>query len=165
MAVIDKIQLNGVLYDVNSSSFNDDDILTIDLNGAEFGEPNPVNADTLNGRPANDYVLKEELNYQNITNQIQFKNSFEDAGTKLYITNNIFFIYIRVKIPTITSSDWIDIISLPISPLVSLYGRTSIRAGGPARDWGLISSGIFRMYLVAEDSGNTLNLPISFIKK
>lgn len=64
MATIDKIQLNGVLYDIKSSSFNNDDILTIDLDGAEFGEPNPVNADTLNGRLASDYVLKEELGQQ-----------------------------------------------------------------------------------------------------
>lgn len=61
MATIDKIQLNGVLYDIKASSFNDDDILTIDLDGAEFGEPNPVNADTLDGKLASDYVLKEEL--------------------------------------------------------------------------------------------------------
>lgn len=62
MATIKKIQLNGIVYDIKSSEFDDNDILTIDLEDTNFGEPNPVNADTLNGKLASDYVLKDELN-------------------------------------------------------------------------------------------------------
>lgn len=39
----------------------DNQFLTIDTSGSESGTPNPINADTLNGKPASDYVLKNEL--------------------------------------------------------------------------------------------------------
>ena len=39
----------------------DTQFLTVDTSGSESGTPNPINADTLNGKPASDYVLKNEL--------------------------------------------------------------------------------------------------------
>lgn len=39
----------------------DNQFLTVDTSGSESGTPNPINADTLNGKPASDYVLKNEL--------------------------------------------------------------------------------------------------------
>ena len=39
----------------------DNQFLTVDTSGSESGTPNPINADTLNGKPASEYVLKIEL--------------------------------------------------------------------------------------------------------
>lgn len=39
----------------------DNQFLTVDTSGSESGTPNPIDADTLNGKPASDYVLKNEL--------------------------------------------------------------------------------------------------------
>lgn len=60
MAFINTIQIDGITYDIETSS-SDEESLTVDLEGASAGEPNPVNADTLGGRPASEYLLKSEV--------------------------------------------------------------------------------------------------------
>ena len=53
MTNLDEIEIDGITYGLGG--------LTIDLNGSEFGEPNQIDADTLGGKPASDYLLKSEV--------------------------------------------------------------------------------------------------------
>lgn len=39
----------------------DSQFVTVDLSGSSSGKTNSINADTLNGKPASDYVLKSEI--------------------------------------------------------------------------------------------------------
>lgn len=53
MTNLDEIEIDGITYGLGG--------LTIDLNDSEFGEPNQIDADTLGGKPASDYLLKSEV--------------------------------------------------------------------------------------------------------
>lgn len=55
-----KIKNNGIWEEIagGGASAEIDDVITLDLDDAESGTPNPINADTLGGRPATDYATE-----------------------------------------------------------------------------------------------------------
>lgn len=55
------MRVNNPLANSYTKNQADNQFLTVDTSGSESGTPNPINADTLNGKPASDYVLKNEL--------------------------------------------------------------------------------------------------------
>ena len=56
--------------------------LIIDTSGAESAEPNGINADTLGGYPADDYVRKEEIGNMGSVNSVQINYSVVGSLTE-----------------------------------------------------------------------------------
>lgn len=51
--------------------------IDIDLNGSDFSEPNPINADTLGGYPATDYVKHDDVVFGDGDLSVELDNSVE----------------------------------------------------------------------------------------
>lgn len=61
MPILNQIEVDGLTYDLEMPNIDTGQFLTVDLDSVGIGEPNLINADLLGGKPAEDYLSKENL--------------------------------------------------------------------------------------------------------
>ena len=92
-----------------------------------------------------------------------YKNGASNYGTHLYCIGQLVCGVIEIRLPTVNSSGWVELMQIDTPPKDRINGRTSAFATGPARDWLITSAGVFQAYITADDGGRAMNIPIAYI--